>query len=476
MKEDPKARLRALEEELEEVRRERDDLRRREARLREAERIVAVGHWELDLVRDELYWSDEIYRIFGLSPDEFGATYDAFLETVHPDDRDFVNQAYTNSVESRSAYDIVHRLLLRDGTMKYVREKCRTEYDAEGRPVRSLGTVQDVTERIRTETSFQGIISRDARMQDIFETIKELAQHRVPVLIQGESGTGKELVAQAIHREGPRATRVFVPVNCGALPEGLLESELFGHVRGAFTGAIRDKKGRFELADGGTLFLDEVGELPKLLQVKLLRVLQEGSFEPVGDEKTRTVDVRIISATNRDLSREVEAGAFREDLYYRLKVMPIVLPPLRERKTDIPLLLNHFIEQAAIEGLRSEGFSREALAVAIDYGWPGNIRELQSMVYHALIKARGQRIRPSHLPPEIRETLTEAEDPPSAQTREAVPPMEPLPVARRGGGTKLAAQAVREALQAARGNKVKAAKLLGVGRATLYRFLDKNPI
>jgi len=465
-----------LRDELDRVRRDRDELRVREARLRQAEQVALLGHWELDLAANTLYWSDEIYRIFGLSRDQFGATYEAFLETVHPDDRDFVNRAYSSSVENRTGYDIVHRLLLRDGAIKYVQERCETEYGDDGQPLRSLGTVQDITARMRAEHSYCGIISRDARMLETFETIKELAQHRVPVLVQGESGTGKELVARAVHMEGPRANQPFVPVNCGALPEGLLESELFGHVRGAFTGAIRNKKGRFELADGGTLFLDEVADLPKLLQVKLLRALQEGKFERVGDERTLSVDVRIISAANRDLAAEVVAGNFREDLYYRLKVVPIELPPLRDRKTDIPLLAEHFLELAAQEGYRSKGLSRDALAQLIDYRWPGNVRELQSLVYYTLIKARGGQILPRHLPPELREST-----PSELSVSTEIPAFEDpgafaVAPAPRKGRAKLDLEAVRRALEQTDGNKVRAAKLLGVGRATLYRFLDKNPL
>ena len=292
-------------------------------------------------------------------------------------------------------------------------------------------------------------------MREIFDTITELADVNMPVLIQGESGTGKELIAAAIHREGVRARKPFVPVNCSALPEGLLESELFGHVKGAFTGALRDKKGRFELADGGTLFLDEIVDMPKFVQVKLLRVLQEGTFERVGDEKTISVDVRIISAANRDLLPEVKKGNFREDLYYRIGVVPIHLPPLRERKNDIPLLIEKFLEKSAQEGLWSKGISKEALAVMIDYPWPGNVRELQSAIKFALVKSRNERIEPEHLPLEL---IKNAD----------------IQVPRNPSG-KLSPENVRSALSQTVGNKSKAAKYLGVGRATLYRFLSEHP-
>jgi len=320
---------------------------------------------------------------------------------------------------------------------------------------------EDVTElnhlrkRLKAEQSFRGIVGRDPRMEELFETIRDVADVDVPVLIQGESGTGKELVAAAIHNEGPRAERLFVPVNCAALPEGLLESELFGHVKGAFTGAIRDKKGRFELADGGTLFLDEIGDLPKTVQVKLLRVLQEGTFERVGGEKSLSVNVRIISATNRDLAREVAKGHFRKDLYYRIRVVPINIPALRERSDDIPLLVNHFLQKESQEGSRVQGISPEALALMVEYSWPGNVRELQSALRFALLKARGEVIRVKHLPTELKE-WQESRHP-------------------RGPRRKLDRKTVLDALMRAGGNKAKAARILGVGRATLYRFLSEHP-
>jgi len=455
-------RVRDLEAQLEAVERASCDCEKKAQLMKEAEQIALLGHWELDLTSDTLYWSDEIYNIFGLKKGEFEANYDAFLETVHPDDREFVDKSYSESVENRTGYDIVHRLFLGNGTIKYVREKCKTEYDEKGKPLRSIGTVQDITERMRAKNSFAGLVGRHPLMQEVYDYIRDLCGTRMPVLISGESGTGKELVARALHNEGPRANKPFVPVNCGALPESLLESELFGHVRGAFTGAIKDKKGRFELARGGTLFLDEISEMPKVLQVKLLRVLQEGEFERVGDEKSITSDARIISATNRDLEQEMHEGNFREDLYYRIKVVPVNLPPLRERPTDIPLLIDHFMEQAAQEGQRSAGISAEAVDLLTDYDWPGNVRELQSAVHFALVKAQGRQIEPADLPPEVR-SASESEPGGGSVSR----PGKPASRGRR----KLDVESVREALEHTDGNKVKAAKQLGVGRATLYRFL-----
>jgi transcriptional regulator with PAS, ATPase and Fis domain len=276
------------------------------------------------------------------------------------------------------------------------------------------------------------------------------------VHVYGETGTGKELVASAIHNESPRSGEPFVPINCGALPESLIESELFGHVKGSFSGAIRDKKGRFELADKGTIFLDEVAEISKLMQVKLLRFLQDGAFERVGGEKTQKVDVRVISATNKDLMQAIRGERFREDLYYRLNVIPVNLPTLRERRTDIPLLVSHFLKEA---GRRNSSpvptITDEALGALMDFEWPGNVRELQNAVQFAIVKSTRDIIEKGDLPPEI------------SRLRSG----EMLPQTRSG---KLDIEAVQTALKTTGGNKAKAAKLLGVGRATLYRFLGAN--
>ncbi len=334
-------------------------------------------------------------------------------------------------------------------------------FDHEGKRLAVI-ILEDMTElntlrrRLKTDQSFAGIIGHDAKMQELFETIREVAEVDVPVLIQGESGTGKELVAAAIHNEGLRANKSFVPVNCGALPEGLLASELFGHVKGSFTGALRDKKGRFELANGGTLFLDEVVDFPKDMQAKLLRVLQEGTFERVGDEKTKSVAVRIISATNRDLKREVKRGNFREDLYYRINVVPIYIPPLRKRKNDIPLLIDHFFSRIVTDGRQDyPEISDDAMSLFMDYHWPGNVRELENAIQFAIVKCRGRMILPKDLPMELRDSKG--------------------PVYKRGSSKKLDVDTVKEAFVKTGGNKAKAARLLGVGRATLYRFLADCP-
>ncbi|MCK5319421.1 MAG: sigma 54-interacting transcriptional regulator [Anaerolineales bacterium] len=322
-----------------------------------------------------------------------------------------------------------------------------------------LAAFRDVTDLIGLQirlgqiTSFAGIIGKDHKMLQVFEQIRELATNDYPVYLKGETGTGKELVAAAIHNESRRGGGPFVPINCGALPEGVLESELFGHVKGAFSGAIRDKKGRFELADGGTIFLDEVVDLTKSMQAKLLRVLQEGTFERVGGEKTASADVRVISAANRDLKREVEKKNFRDDLYYRLNVVPIELPPLRQRKNDIPLLAEEFLKQAGEQGQKTAGLSKKALSIMMDYLWPGNVRELQNALHYALVKCKGRLIRPEDLPMELKIGRS----------------------SRRGPTRKLNPEMVKAALDLTGGNKAKAARHLGVGRATLYRFLEEFP-
>jgi PAS domain S-box-containing protein len=350
----------------------------------------------------------------------------------------------------------------RSGESRRVEMTITSMMDDGGELVGVLTSFRDITDLFSLKlqagklTSFGNIIGQDHKMYKIFKHIRDVSGYDYPVHISGETGTGKELVAYAIHNESSRNGGAFVPINCGALPEGLIESELFGHVRGAFTGAIRDKKGRFELADGGTAFLDEVAELSNNMQAKLLRFLQEKQLERVGGEHTLSVDVRIISATNKNLKEAVKKGAFREDLYYRLNVIPINMPPLRERKIDIPLLIERFLQEAAERyGRDPLKVSARAMSLLLDYQWPGNVRELQNAVQFAFVKCSDNTLAADDLPMELREIENTC--------------------IRRGPAKKLNSEGVRAALIKTGGNKAKAAKLLGVGRATLYRFLPDHP-
>jgi DNA-binding NtrC family response regulator len=323
---------------------------------------------------------------------------------------------------------------------------------------------------------FHGMTGVSRVSKEIFETIQAVGPSDYPVLISGESGTGKELAAAALHDESRRKSGPFVPVNCGALPENILESELFGHVRGAFTGAVRDKKGRFELAHKGTIFLDEVGELTPHMQVSLLRVLQHSAFERVGGETPITVDNRIIAATNRDLKEMVQEGAFREDLFYRLCVIPLDLPPLRERREDIPYITASVLEKVQTEtGKEMRFISDDAVDLLIHHPWRGNVRELINSLQFASIRCPGNVVLADHLPLEIQRSQesTKASPRHDSHTGQRIASVDP-PGKRRH--KKLAPETVRQALVQSKGNKLQAATLLGVGRATLYRFLNENPI
>ncbi len=312
--------------------------------------------------------------------------------------------------------------------------------------------IRDLQKRFGSTAEFRGIIGKDPKMQVIYQLIEDVAPTDATVLIQGESGTGKELVARAIHSQSPRSDKPFVVINCSAYPATLLESELFGHEKGAFTGATRQKKGRFELAHGGTVFLDEVGEIPLPAQVRLLRVLQTQKFERLGGEKTMSVDVRVLAATNKNLLEEVKAGAFREDLYYRLNVIPINLPPLRERRNDIPLLARHFLKRFTVEqGKDIRDFSPDAMRLLLGASWPGNVRELENTIEHATVLAKGERIEPGDLP----STLTAPLD---AGPRTMVDHEKGL---------------LQDILEECGWNKAQAAKRLGISRSTLYQKIKK---
>jgi len=328
---------------------------------------------------------------------------------------------------------------------------------------RDLSVIESLRKELSQQYFLEDIISKNRRIQDIFQILPDVAKTNSTVLIQGVSGTGKELFAKAIHNLSPRQGRAFIKVNCGAIPETLLESELFGYVKGAFTDAKKDKPGKFALADRGTIFLDEVGDMPSSLQVKLLRVLQEREFEPLGATEPVKTDVRIIAATNKDLFKMVQEGRFRDDLYYRIHVVKIELPPLSERKEDIPLLVNAFIERFnARMGKHVIGVSDKALRLLLNYDYLGNIRELENIIERAFILCRNNLIRVECLPKEVSETRSGG-----GEFRAKV----------SGRGKTLLAEAeaemIENTLKKNKGNRIKAAEELGMSRVTLWRKIRK---
>jgi DNA-binding NtrC family response regulator len=308
------------------------------------------------------------------------------------------------------------------------------------------------------QAAADGLVGRSGGMLGVYKQIALACASDAPVLVTGETGTGKELVARAIHRHGPRSARPFVPVNCGALPEGLLESELFGHLRGAFTGAVADKKGLFEEARGGTIFLDEIGEMSSALQVRLLRTLEIGEVRPVGSPRAMSVDVRVIAATHRDLERAAVEGTFRQDLFYRLHVFAIRVPPLRERREDIPLLAAHFLAGFASRGRGPASLTADALAALAAHDWPGNVRELENTLERLAVEARGGTIDVADLPPAFRKRSVSLEEP----LFTGLPSLE-----------EMEKRYLRHVLAAVKGNRSRAAEVLGIDRRTLYRMAER---
>ena len=317
--------------------------------------------------------------------------------------------------------------------------------------------------------SMHGVIGLSESLVEVYRVIDRVADTTCTILITGDSGTGKELVARAVHRKSPRNSKAFVAVNCGAIPEALLESELFGHARGAFTGAHANKVGRIALAEGGTLFLDEIGEMPMSLQVKLLRVLQAREYSPVGDNRTLKADVRIVAATNVNLENAVQAGTFREDLYYRLNVIHLTVPALRERPEDVPLLVQHFLKKAKERVGRStiEGVSRAAAQILADYQWPGNVRELENTVERAVLLCQSALIEPKDLPQRLCGLGVE---------KRMSPRLPDLGLDLRNAVESFENQLIRQALERTKWNKKQAASLLGLNRTTLVEMLKRKRI
>lgn len=380
-------------------------------------------------------------------------------------------------------------------------------FDAEGNILGAVETLKDITENIsykneldsirrmyHIDDGFHGIVGRTPVMQNLYEHIQSVASLDTPVMILGESGTGKEMVAKALHETGSRADKPFIKVNCAALSESILESELFGHVKGAYTGAQADRIGRFEAAGQGTIFLDEIGDIPLSVQVKLLRVLEERMIQRVGDNRSIPIDVRIITATNKDLEAMIREGEFREDLFFRINVFPMTCPPLRNRRDDITLLIQHFISiQAEKTGKNILGFTPEAMRVMVAYPWPGNIRELRNTVEYAFVLAKGKGIRPEHLPEKVWAGRGERDpdaDRPDASYIEngsiredpgqggqgargdVNQPLQGLSIPKQQSEK----QALVSALAQADGNQTRAAKILGVSRITVWKRMKKHGI
>jgi two-component system, NtrC family, response regulator HydG len=361
-----------------------------------------------------------------------------------------------------------------DGSYTTVLKNASLLHDNKGEVIGAVETLTDISELLKKDTQieafrrelssrdgFHGILGDSGPMNKVFDLITNAARSDAPVIIFGESGTGKELVAAAIHNTGARKRKPYLKVNCAALNESLLESELFGHVKGAFTGAFQNRKGRFEAANGGDIFLDEIGDLPLSTQVKLLRVLEEKVIERVGDNRPVPIDVRIISGTNRNLKKLVGSGLFREDLFYRINVIPIVIPPLRERRSDIPLLAESFFRRIRLKNDKNiDVISNSALDSLMNYSWPGNVRELKSALEYGFVTCDGSVIEPLHLPPDV------------FQNSIQISPKKKISLNRN----EIQKSQLIDALEQTGGNQTKAARILGVSRITVWNRMNKYGI
>ncbi|HVE38789.1 MAG TPA: sigma 54-interacting transcriptional regulator [Planctomycetota bacterium] len=466
-----------------ERKRAEEALRESEARFRQIAETVRDVFWigTPDL-SEILYVSPAFEEIWGRPRKELYRSAATWNQAIHPDD----GGSALRSVSSGGRMDNTYRIIRPDGEIRWIRERAFPILDAGGLAYRVVGVAEDVTdvkeaeaelresrrqleealkntqdrmvqleEQVRGRSRLGMIVGKSAAMQELYRRIRLAGQSPVNVLITGESGTGKEMSARAIHDQGVRKGGPFIAVNCSAIPESLLESELFGHVKGAFTGAVRDKPGLFQSAEGGTLFLDEVGDMPASLQVKVLRALQEREIRRVGDEKPIKVDVHLITATNRGLKQLIESGAMREDFYYRIRVFEIRLPSLRERKDDIPLLVSHFVEEFSLSKRKKiRGISAEAMRFLMDYPWPGNVRELRNTLEHAFVTVTGDTIRLSDFPAALRNPSPDVARPVALQSD---------PERER----------IVEALTKTGGHRGKAAALLGCSRVTLWKNMRR---
>jgi len=396
-----------LNETVQELKTTNEALTRSEAYLADAQALSQTGSFAWNLSSGEQSWSAEIFRIYEYDP-ALKPTFQSVLERVHPDDRELVQEAFRGASRGEE-FDFEHRLVMPDGSIKKVHVRGHALSREPANP-EFAGAVVDITtmknameeiqalrdqlykenlalrEEIDVTRMFEEIVGSSPPLQAVLSRVAKVAPTDSTVLITGETGTGKELVARAIHKRSQRSSRAFVSVNCAAIPRDLIASELFGHEKGAFTGATQRRLGRFESAEGGTIFLDEAGELPLETQIALLRVLQEREYQRVGGNEALKADVRVVAATNRDLRAAIAEGKFREDLFYRLNVFPIEVPPLRERKEDVPLLVEYFVERYASKaGKTITGIGKKSMEILQSYAWPGNIRELQNVIERSVI-------------------------------------------------------------------------------------------
>lgn len=434
---------------------------------------LAIGVFSVDANGRFVAWSKGSVRITGHTEREIVGQPCTYLESVQC--KGFAKLADFLKDTSTPRDQIANqecKIVAKDGRELFIHGAARRIYDDQAQIVGAVGAFADMTSFVEAhekiavlqrqlgrDEAFEKLIGESNPMKEVIRRLTLAADSDVSVYLTGESGTGKELAAAAIHAKSARNERPFLAVNCSAIPESLLESELFGHVKGAFTDAYQDKSGVFESANGGTLFLDEIGDISPAIQVKLLRVLQEREIRRVGDDKNRKIDVRLISASHRNLKELVEQGKIREDFYYRIHVFEIQMPPLRERKEDIPLLADHFIKQIChFQGKQVDGLSRDALQLMMEYHWPGNVRQLRNAIEHACVTVSGDRISYLDLPAELREPYES-----KATTADA-----DLSVDERAER-----QGIVEALRTTGGNRTKAAELLGYSRVTLWKKITR---
>lgn len=439
---------------------------------------IAEGVFTLNRDGRITFWNPSMEKITGYTAREAIGNTCAFMQFNHCFGRVCPTGIQECGIYKHGRLDGRECLIRhKDGADIPVLKNARVVKDVDGKITGVVETITDLSElhkarrqadeanrRLGEKHKLHNIIGKSDAINQVFSAINAAAASEATILIQGESGTGKELVAGAIHYNSSRSGNPFVIVNCSALSESLLESELFGHVKGAFTGAVRDRIGRFEEAAGGTLFLDEIGEISPFIQIKLLRVLQERVIERVGESKQRKIDIRIIAATNKDLYQLVSSGTFREDLYYRLKVFPIHLPPLRKRKDDVPLLISHFITaQNKKTGKKIKGASQSAMRTLMDYHWPGNIRELENAIEHAFVVCEGEYIDIFDLPVEIRQ-FEYCPAPVALQEETA-----PLPRPKE----KVTREFLLDVLEASGWNKAEVGRRIGLSRAAVWKYMKK---